>query len=349
MKTDKNIRLSKNTAGIYEIRWTEKRVTKRVSCQTRDIKEAYSALARFSINQHKMQKPDTSVAQILSTYEKEHVDRNVVDKERQRNCMNVLRAFLGDRDVNELTPDVMNAYMDARRSGKVNGRAVGDGTLRREMNCLASAINHSVRTRRISASDVPHITLPRGAPPKDLWLTAGELDAFIGASEAFGSMSRVHRFVVIASETAARKNSILTLRWSQVDMANGVINYQNDGNHRTNKRRVAVPMSENLMSFMKSCWDLRTQDEWVLDKPYSIQRHFDEVKRIAFEATGNQKFNDVTPHTLRHTWASHAAQSGVPMFHIAGVLGDTVQTVMRVYAHHGPDHLRKAVNFRMTL
>ena len=54
----------------------------------------------------------------------------------------------------------------------------------------------------------------------------------------------------------------------------------------------------------------------------------------------------VTRHTLRHTWATWAAQHRVSMWDIAGVLGDTVETVTRNYAHHSPDDLRAAVNFR---
>jgi hypothetical protein len=37
------------------------------------------------------------------------------------------------------------------------------------------------------------------------------------------------------------------------------------------------------------------------------------------------------------------ALSGVPLWEIAGVLGDTVGTVTRVYAHHAPEHLRRGV------
>jgi len=70
------------------------------------------------------------------------------------------------------------------------------------------------------------------------------------------------------------------------------------------------------------------------------------VKAEAYQATQNEKFMQVTPHTLRHTWATLAARAGVPLFQVAGVLGDTLPTVMRVYAHHCPDHLRGAVNFR---
>jgi integrase len=68
------------------------------------------------------------------------------------------------------------------------------------------------------------------------------------------------------------------------------------------------------------------------------------LKRLA-EQTKNDKFLQVTPHTLRHTWATLAARAGFSMYQIAGVLGDTVSTVERNYLKHSPDHLRDAVNF----
>ena len=51
----------------------------------------------------------------------------------------------------------------------------------------------------------------------------------------------------------------------------------------------------------------------------------------------------VTPKTLRHTWATWAAQRGVSVWLIAGMLGDSVETVERNYMHHSPDHLRGAL------
>jgi hypothetical protein len=32
------------------------------------------------------------------------------------------------------------------------------------------------------------------------------------------------------------------------------------------------------------------------------------------------------------------------MFDIAGILGDSVETVTKTYAHHHPDYLRSAIN-----
>lgn len=349
-KQNKGPRLDLNAAGIYEIRWTEEnRRSRRKSTNTTELGQAQKVFGQFMIDQQaeKTLKHSVTVSALLDAYNTEHVQERVVAKDRQKGCMSVLIAGLGDLDVRQLTPEAVRVYKTRRKAGLINGHNAGDSTLRRELNCLVAAINHAVRHKRLAIGDVPHIDLPDAPPPKDMWLTEEELSVFVDtASRMFHSdrLSRVYRFIVLASETAARKTSIVRLRWNQVDLDAGLINFQNDGNQRTKKRRVAVPMSDLARRVMQRAWDERTQDEWVLDTPYSIQHHFDAVKAKAAER--GDKYLTVTPHTLRHTWATHAARAGVPLFEIAGVLGDTLATVMRVYAHHCPEHLRGAVNFR---
>jgi integrase len=344
-KKNNGPQLALNNAGIYEIRWTEARRSNRKSTGTADIIQAQAALGRHLLGLFEEKKVSVSnVAAVLEAYDEEHVQQRVVATERQEGCIAILKAGLGHLDVQQLTPAAVLDYCKDRRAGKVNDRKVGNGTLRRELNCLIAAINHAARHRRIPRADVPHVALPDAPPPRDLWLTEAQLNVFIDKAAALYAgerLSRLHRFVVLAAETAARKTSILTLRWHQVDLKARLIHFQNDGNQRTKKRRVPVPMSDVVFDVMTRAWAERTQDEWVLDTPYSIQHHFDALVMAA-----GKGFEGVTPHTLRHTWATHAARAGVPLFEIAGVLGDTLQTVMRVYAHHCPDHLRGAVNFR---
>ena len=44
------------------------------------------------------------------------------------------------------------------------------------------------------------------------------------------------------------------------------------------------------------------------------------------------------PHVLRHSRATQL-QDGVSIFTVASLLGDTIQTVQRIYAHACPDHM----------
>lgn len=57
-----------------------------------------------------------------------------------------------------------------------------------------------------------------------------------------------------------------------------------------------------------------------------------------------RKRDGITAHTCRHTLASWLAQSDVQLMKIAAILGDTVQTVERHYAHLLPRDLDQAIN-----
>jgi hypothetical protein len=107
---------------------------------------------------------------------------------------------------------------------------------------------------------------------------------------------------------------------------------------------VALPISDALLPHLQRAHAAR-KGELVLGTDRAITKRLDAVCRRAYDATGNSRFLLVTPHVLRHTWATLAARAGVSMFEIAGVLGDSLATVQKNYLHHSPDHLRGAVNF----
>lgn len=342
-KTNNGPRLAANDAGIWEIRWTEGRRSHRLSTKHSVRAEAEQVFARWIIERNAPVACHVTVRSALDAYLAEHVKQVVVDKQRQEDCARWLTAELGDLTPAGLTPDVMLAYRRRREQGKVNGHPVGSGTLRRELNCLVAAFNHAIRHRRMPQSEMPHIDLPMPPPPKDIWLDETEAEQLWQAAERQGG--RGYLFTALALDTASRKKAIEQLRWDQVDMVAGVIHFQNDGGQRTNKRRVAVPISERLVKVLAKAKE-SADTEWVLVSPYSIQHAFDRVKANAYMATQNEKFMQISPHALRHTWATLASRAGVPLFQVAGVLGDSLPTVMRVYAHHSPEHLRGAVNFR---
>ena len=68
--------------------------------------------------------------------------------------------------------------------------------------------------------------------------------------------------------------------------------------------------------------------------------------RRGSDETGNLRYKKLNRHALRHTAATHMARAGVDLWQLAGILGDTMQTVQKNYLHHCPEHLRAAVNFR---
>ena len=52
----------------------------------------------------------------------------------------------------------------------------------------------------------------------------------------------------------------------------------------------------------------------------------------------------ITPHSLRHAYATVALQKGVDFKTLSYLLGDTIEVVMRTYAHVNTDMLDHARN-----
>jgi integrase len=52
---------------------------------------------------------------------------------------------------------------------------------------------------------------------------------------------------------------------------------------------------------------------------------------------------EVTPHILRHTFATWAVMDGVPFGKVAMALGTTEKVIDQVYGHHSPESMRSVV------
>lgn len=348
--------LERNSFGIFEIRWTEHRRSMKRSTHTRDEAEAQRKLGEFLIERsqaNQTTREPLKVGAALDGYLAEHVDDGkVTDKRRQHDAARNLRQFFGDMYVKDVKPTDVKLYGQKRADGTVGKKkAKSTGTLRRELNVLISAVNYAAKTRKkeLPADHIPYIPLPETPGAKDIWLTEEEEAQFLAAAEeenkGYPLMDRGYLFAHIALGTAARRASIEKLTWPQVDFEARRIRFNPPGRRQTAKRRVPVPISDRLLPVLQRAYELRTGPH-VLHKPSAITARFEAICHRAYKMTGNAKFLKVTPHTLRHTWATLAARAGKDLYDIAGVLGDTLQTVINNYLHHCPEHLRNAVNFR---
>lgn len=258
---------------------------------------------------------------------------------REVGCCRTLARGLGKLHPEDLGSLTINSYRQQRSKGLLSGSKVQakNSTIRRELTVLVAALNHACRQLVIPPRSWPMITMPPASKPKSVVLEASELKTLIDCAVGRGKL-----FIQIASETAARRRSIETLRWEQVDLENRMIHFHDD--IQTNKRKVPVPVSDRLLPLLQAEKDA-SGTTFVMGGNAQLYGHFKRACEKALKLTGNSKFKAVSPHTLRHSWATRAARAGVDLYQIAGVLGDSMQTVTENYLHHCPEHLRSAVNF----
>ncbi|MDD5585345.1 MAG: site-specific integrase [Alphaproteobacteria bacterium] len=347
------------TRQSWYIVWFENGRERKKSTGTRNRIEADQALSRHNIEKDQpvdiVSPTRRIIADVLAAYAEEHLI-HTVSQEASGNNIKSLVPFWGHRPVSDVRPVLCRQYAQYRReTASRAGKNASDGLIARELGVLGAAIRHDYKQGRL-ASPVP-IWKPAPTAPKDRWLTREEVVRLLKAARAkrridpkqgrarFHSYARWHLsfFILLALYTAARKEAILTLTWSQIDIERGVIDLNKAGSKVTNKRRAIVPIPNRLMTFLRIA--KRRAPEDCADRCVieyfgkSILRIDQSFRRVARDAG----LSDVTPHTLRHTAATWMAQANVPMWVISKYLGHTsTRTTERIYAHHNPTFLMEA-------
>jgi len=326
--------LALNRNGVWEIRWSENGRSRTRTTNQTDRAKANMALARFTLDGAQKEDRKISISRILELYFSGHVLRKVVDKDRERLIIRHLDGFFGHTAASAIRISHIEAYERHRAPAR-------PGTIRRELATLVASLNHAVRHRHMARADIPYIPLPAAAVPRDRWLTRSEAARILRASaknRQGGRLARVERFVWLALYTAARSGAIIELTWDRVDFDRGLIDFNPTGRRQTKKRRPVVPIAPELYPVLRRA-RREANSLFVLDNAGTVRTSFESlIKRTGIKT--------VTAHTFRHTWATWAAQDGVDLWMIGGVLGDRMATVEANYAHHHPDFLRSAMDRR---
>lgn len=323
--------------GCYYVQWSERGVVKKRSTGTADSREANRALAEFieareqAANSYRPTAPTAfGIASALDLYCSEHAPTRV-DPARIAYAARALLSFWGDSMVADIDPRTCAAY------GRFRQRA--PGTVRKELGTLQAAVNYAHSLGRITTA--PKVVLPPRPRGRERWLTRLEVARLLSGARAMTTESRRYLplFILLGIYTGARKEAILSLRWTQVDLKLGRISFNPPGREQTSKRRPVVPISPRLMTFLR----LARRDG--SDLGYVISRSGHRVKDIKRGFRGAARragLHGVTPHTLRHTCGTWLAQGRVSMWEIAGYLGHSEKRTSELYAHHSPEFLAEA-------
>ncbi len=330
----------------YSIIWFEQGRPKKRSTGTSDLHVAENILSGFLAQRQERRTGgpiDPSrllVTDALIHYVREHGE-NVADLPRMKHA------------VKALVPYWTGVYVDAvskascQRFQRTRDRAVA--TVRRELTTLRAAINFAYNDGQLTRP-VP-VWLPDKPDGKDRWLTRSEAAGLLEAARTGRSDVRLYLplFVVLGLYTGKRKEAILSLRWPQVDLKNGVIDFRKRGDAgeiatKTNKRRGRQPIPDRLMTFLRLAYARRDSDLGFVihDKGKRIKDIGDGKSGSFGGACKRAGLSDVVPHTLRHTCGTWLAQKGISIFDIGAWLDQSDARTTELYAHHHPDFMDEA-------
>jgi integrase len=213
-----------------------------------------------------------------------------------------------------------------------------------------SKLLRAAEVRGLVARNVARLAKPprdRGKARKVKALTVHEVRQLLAA--VAGTPWRP--IVTVGVTTGLRPGELLALHWSDVHLRKDphvsvrlAISHEGGPTLKAPKRDRSyrtVPLTPQAAAALKA-WR-RTQaaerlaagrlwsERWpdlVFTDAEGRPRRVDGYSRVLREAR-----DGVNPHKLRHTYATHLLEAGVPIHHVAELMGDTVATVESTYSH----------------
>jgi integrase len=146
--------------------------------------------------------------------------------------------------------------------------------------------------------------------------------------------------VIFMTNTGARLGEMLKLDWRNVDLTARRVVFV-DTKNGTDR---GVSLNTDAFDAIASL-DHRSGPVFLnaRGKPYEAERNcsVEASFKLACKRAG---IEGVTPHTLRHTFASWLVMAGIPLRTVAELLGHKRLDMVMRYSHLSTDHLASAVD-----
>lgn len=242
-----------------------------------------------------------------------------------------INKWWGDKFIADITPANCRAYTADRK---------GVAIARTELSYLRAALRHWHKNH--APILIPAITMPDRPPARERWLTRSEAAAFLWAARR---TPHIARFFIIGWYTGSRKTVILNLKWSMIDLNSRIARRKPAGAVQTKKRAPPFRVGGRLLSHLRRWKRMDGKQQLLIrfagtnqgNALKQIDTGWNKARDAAKLPDGTKLSDDVTPHTLRHSRATHMMQQKVDVWEAAQFLGMSVHLLETTYGHHRPD------------
>jgi integrase len=250
-----------------------------------------------------------------------------------------IKPLLGARLVSDVTGEDVETFMHAVRMGRTaadvrtgpRGRARvtgGTTTASRTVDLLGSIFSYAVKQRIRPGNPVAGVERPpprkrdRALSPDEYWRLGEALDALSNEGSNPVTVAAVRALAL----SGCRRNEIFGLRRDAVDTHQSALRFDD-----TKTGQQVRPIGVAALSVLCGA---PSKDGCPFVFPAARGNgHIVDVK-VFREAVRRAGLEGITPHSLRHGFASVALELGYSELTIAGLLGHRVGTVTARYTHH---------------
>lgn len=257
--------------------------------------------------------------------------------------LTALARWLADRGVTivRTTRDHLQDFIEWRIHAGARPRSTA-----RQLSSYRRFFRYLVREGEIREDPTAHIAMPKIGRSLPKSLSEEEVESLLEApvvSDPLGNRDRTMLEVLYA--TGLKVSELVNLRHTQVNVSQGVIRILGKGN-----RERLIPLGEEAMRWLKEFAQgsrgeilLERQTEYLFPTRrgdrMTRQAFWHIIKRYARKA-GISK--ELSPHTLRHAFATHMLSHGADLRVVQMLLGHSDLSTTQIYTHVAAERMKRA-------
>lgn len=283
----------------------------------------------------KKKKTSTKLDDFAEIYFREK-EMEVKDIEKiKKSYINHIKPFIGHRAVDEITSD------EIKEIQKIKRKVLAERTINALIQIIGAIYNVAIQKEIYKGNNPVNKNIKRSNVDnkRERYLTLEEINILLNEIK---HIEYLYVFVQIALQTGARMGSILTITKKDIKLESNTIQIKD---HKNNSTYLGFFNDELKYLLQKRILKLNTNDPIIDRGQQIIQDRLTKIYNKYFNVglANDDRKNRVVTHTLRHTFASHLAIKGTPIYTIQKLMNHKDITMTLRYAKLAPDSGKEMV------
>ena len=254
------------------------------------------------------------------------------------------RAFAETGDTTSLPQaDVVIGYLNSLYSKEMSSRSIA-----RHLSAIRNLFRYLLAEGQITVDPTEHLVSPKQWKTIPKFLNREEVSRVVDSpDESKPTGQRDHAMLELLYATGIRVSELVQLRVSNLDPGLGLIRVTGKGN----KQRIVPVHGEALAAIAAYLKDGRAALLKGRTSPYLfITARGGAMTRQAFWAnlklSGRKTgiFHNLSPHVMRHTFATHLLEGGADLRSVQTMLGHSDLSTTEIYTHVVRSRLRQTLD-----
>ena len=234
-------------------------------------------------------------------------------------------SFLESEYIKHVTYKDIRSYLAHMYNKKYSSR-----TISRKLSAIRSFYKYEVNKGVIRDNPCLLISNPKVEKKLPNYLSYNEIETMLEVPDTFKNNSLRDKLIIeILYSTGIRVSELVNIKVKDIDFYNNQILILGKGN----KERYVI-FGNTLKDMLKEYISIKSDSEYLITNKYNKKmstRSIEEIVKKIVKIDGIK--NKVTPHTIRHTFATHMLNEGADLRVVQELLGHTNIETTQIYTH----------------